>query len=580
MLLLLSLFPAIFLADTSNDDASDDNDGLLLNGTAVEDELTGGDGNDDILGLLGSDIMSGGAGNDVMQGGGGDDVMAGNEGNDFLQGRGQNDTVQGFSGTDWVDGNDGDDFVRGGSGDDVVIGGEGSDEIYGRNDNDILIGGEFTSDPLTTEQLGALRDGASIVDIIPDSTTLADDGDADTLDGGNGDDVLLFGAGDLAIGGAGDDIFTVFADAAGSETGTATVDDYTSGEDAMVVYFQTGTQADAAEITVEDDGDDAVISVDGEELARVTGAAGKLTADQIEVAIADDDTPVEIEVEPEVTDGTDGADEIDAGLGADVVNGGDGNDDILGGFGDDTLNGDGDADVIQGQGGFDELNGNDGDDLLQGRGGNDSVSGNAGNDWVDGNDGDDLVSGGTEADTVIGGMGADIINGGDGADVLVAGEVLSDPLTTGELSNIRAGQTLDEAIALDLGDSIQLVDDGSIDVLNGGDGADILFFGAGDTATGGAGEDDFGIIATAANAAAPAIIADFDNAEDAVFIIDPAFDPDGAAPVVTVTDDGGDALILLNGELIGRVSDAAGKLSAASISVGGPTDISAFDPNS
>jgi len=580
MLLLLSLFPALFLADTESDDASEDNDGLSLNGTADEDELTGGDGNDDIVGLLGGDILSGGAGDDVMQGGGGEDVMVGNEGNDFMQGRGQDDTVQGFSGTDWVDGNDGDDFVRGGSGDDVVIGGEGSDEIFGRNDDDILIGGEFIADPLTTEQLGALRGGGSLADIIPDSATVVDDGDADTLDGGNGNDVLLFGAGDLAIGGEGNDIFTVFADAAGSEAGTATVDDYASGEDAMLVYFQTEAEADAAEITVEDDGDDAVISVNGEALARVSGAAGTLTADQIEVAVADDDSPVENEPEPEVTDGTDGADEIDAGAGADVVNGGDGNDDILGGSGDDTLNGDGDADVIQGQGGFDEVNGNEGDDLLQGRGGNDSVSGNAGNDWVDGNDGDDLVNGGTEADTVIGGMGADIINGGDGADVLVAGEVLSAPLTTGELSNIRAGETLDEAIALDLGDSIQLVDDGSIDVLNGGDGADVLFFGAGDTATGGSGEDDFGIIATAANAAAPAIIADYDSAEDDVFIIDPAFDPDGAAPVVTVTDDGDDALILLNGELVGRVADAAGKLSAASISVGGPTDISVFDPNS
>mmetsp|Transcript_23599 Transcript_23599/g.41783 ORF Transcript_23599/g.41783 Transcript_23599/m.41783 type:complete len:575 (-) Transcript_23599:4320-6044(-) len=573
MLFLLSLFPALF-ADAVSVDANEDEDGMSVTGTAGEDELTGGAGNDDILGLFGGDLMSGGAGDDVMQGGGGEDTMLGNEGDDLMQGRGQDDTVQGFSGSDWVDGNDGDDFVRGGSGDDVVIGGEGADAIFGRNDDDLLIGGEFTGSPFTTEQLGQLRDGVALEDLVSADNQIVDDGDADTLDGGNGDDFMLFGGGDSATGGTGNDSFAVFSDPADDANGAATIEDYNANDDAVLLYFQTQEASEAADITVADDGDDAVVSVDGEEIARVVGAAGQLTADDVEIALANGET----EVEPEITNGTDDGETIRVGESDDIVNGGGGDDDIFGGFGDDTLNGDGGADIIQGEAGFDRINGNANNDLLQGRGGNDSLSGNSGEDWVDGNDGDDLVNGGTQDDTVIGGMGEDVINGGQRADVLVGGELMSDPLSTEELGLIRDGETLEDATGIALGDTVFLNDDGAADVLDGGTGADALFFGAGDTATGGTGADDFGMLANSiGNGLGAAVITDYDSSEDELFLVLDDIGT-GPAPLVTIEDDGDDANIFVGGELLAQVADGAG-LTAAQIQLVSGISTQVFDPN-
>jgi len=546
-------------------------DADTLQGGDPNEFITGGGGDDDLSGGLGDDTIEGGTGDDIIQGQGGFDVLIGNEGSDLIQGRGGDDTVQGFFGDDWVDGNDGNDFVRGGAGDDVVIGGAGEDAVFGRNGDDLVIGGALPGTPLTDAQLDALRDGDEDAAAFLDDAILVDDQSADSVDGGDGDDVLVFGAGDTANGGAGDDIFTIFGDGSDVSEGGSVVEDFNAADDSLVVYFSSIEAAAAADITVTDEGDDAVVRINGEIYSTVVGAAGELSASDIAISQPAPDTD-----EPII--GTAEGEAIDAGDGNDVVNAGGGDDDVLGGFGDDTLNGEAGADVIQGQGGFDVINGGEDDDLMQGRGGNDVVSGGLGNDWVDGNDGDDVVDGGVEDDTVVGGLGADEINGGEGADVLVGGELLADPLTTKELGNIRSGQMLDEAIRIDIGESIQLVDDGFADTLDGGNGSDILFFGAGDTATGGGGADDFGIIAMS-GAGAPAIIADFDSAEDEVFIIDPAFDPAGVAPVVTVIDDGADAQILLDGEVIGLVVAGAGKVSASDISVQGATDTSVFEPN-
>ncbi|WP_420013785.1 calcium-binding protein [Tateyamaria sp.] len=573
MLFLLSLFPALF-TDALSGNANEEDDGVMETGASDEDTLTGGDGDDIILGLLGGDLMSGGAGDDVMQGGGGEDVMLGEAGNDLMQGRGQDDTVQGFSGSDWVDGNDGNDLVRGGSGDDVVIGGEGEDAIFGRNDDDILIGGEFAATPFTTEQLAQIRDGANLEDLLPASNQIVDDGDADTLDGGNGNDFLLFGAGDSATGGAGTDSFAVFGELAEDGSDAATIEDYKPGTDAVLVYFQTAEAAEDADITVADDGDDAVVSVDGEAIARVVAAVGNLSADDVEIALANEDT----EVEPPVTNGTDDAETFDLGEADDILNAGGGNDDITGGFGDDTLNGDGGADIIQGEAGFDRINGNADNDLLQGRGGDDSLSGNAGEDWVDGNDGNDLVNGGTQDDTVIGGLGEDTLSGGQRADVLVSGELVANPLSTEELSALRDGATIEDAIGIALEDAGFLQDDGAADLLDGGTGADLLFFGAGDTATGGTGADDFNLLQNSlGNGLGAAVITDFDSAEDELFLV-----LDGAMsdsdPVITIETEGADASILVDGEILAQVTGGAG-LTADQVQLVSDVPGDVFNPN-
>lgn len=562
MLFLLSLFPALLIGAAVDNDADPDL-AVSFDGTDAPDNVKGSAADDDLLGGFGDDTLAGGPGNDLIEGQAGADVLIGNEGNDAIQGRGQDDTVQGFSGNDWVDGNDGDDLVRGGGDQDVVIGGAGSDFVQGRSGDDLLVGGALPGAPLDSAQLDGLRNGDSFEDIFTRpifDLPIEDDQAIDRLDGGTGDDLLLFGAGDLVAGGSGEDTFALIGSGSDLSIGESLVTDFDADDDNFVVFFDENATADAAEITVTDDGEDAFILVNGEVYTRVLGAAGELSADDITIA-----QPGDAPEDPIA--GTDGADLIDAGRGDDSVDAGAGEDTVLGGSGDDILNGDGDADIIQGQGGFDRISGNAGDDLLQGRGGDDTLSGNQGDDWVDGNDGDDKVNGGLNSDVVIGGTGADLLSGGEGGDLVIGGEFLFDPLTTEALSALRDGATLEEATGLAPSALISLDDDAAADTLDGGNGDDLLLFGAGDTATGGAGADDFGLLAgSLGNGLDPAMITDFAPDDDAIFImLDTAGTDD--APEVTVVDDGADALVSVGGEVLARVTGAAGMLTAAQINV-------------
>jgi hypothetical protein len=100
---------------------SQDTAGYQQLGVAVV--VSGGDGNDTILGTPGADRLYGQNGNDKIAGGAGDDVISGGNGND------------------WIDGSIGNDFLTGDYGNDSLIGGVGADMLYGGADNDSLSGG-------------------------------------------------------------------------------------------------------------------------------------------------------------------------------------------------------------------------------------------------------------------------------------------------------------------------------------------------------------------------------------------------------------------------------------------------------
>lgn len=93
----------------------------------------------------------------------------------------------------------------------------------------------------------------------------------------------------------------------------------------------------------------------------------------------------------------------------DIIYGNDGNDTIDGGAGDDALYGDN---------GFDNLNGAFGADTLRGGAGDDTLDGFVGSDTLSGEDGNDTLLGGTGDDILIGGLGNDTINGNDGVDTV------------------------------------------------------------------------------------------------------------------------------------------------------------------
>jgi Ca2+-binding RTX toxin-like protein len=138
--------------------------GLTLQGTSINDMLTGADGDDLIFGKEGADNIDAGAGNNTIVGGvdsnDGADVITAGTGNDFIYGNGGNDgitsgggndtVVGGFGadillsnmGNDFIYGNQGSDIIFGGFGDDTLIGGMGADTLYGNEGNDIIYGNE------------------------------------------------------------------------------------------------------------------------------------------------------------------------------------------------------------------------------------------------------------------------------------------------------------------------------------------------------------------------------------------------------------------------------------------------------
>ncbi|NNF71611.1 MAG: hypothetical protein HKN02_05395 [Rhodobacteraceae bacterium] len=160
---------------------------------------------------------------------------------------------------------------------------------------------------------------------------------------------------------------------------------------------------------------------------------------------------------PDVINGTDGDDRIEAGAGDDIVNGGAGNDTIFLGIGSDTANGGPGEDRIFGNNGADTVTGGPGDDQIFLEGGNDeSTPSDIGGIPQDG--GNDIIRGGTENDIISDRYGANELYGEEGADTLRA---------------------------------VDFPGDDTPDLLFGGFGADLLIGDDGDIMEGGAREDDF-----------------------------------------------------------------------------------------
>lgn len=121
--------------------------------------LTGGAGDNviDISGFAASypSTLSGGGGNDLLigssfmnllRGQDGNDTLIGGDGHDFLQGGAGNDQLDGGSGTDGLSGGSGDDSIVGGLGNDTAFGGSGNDSIRGESGADTLFGGAGSDD--------------------------------------------------------------------------------------------------------------------------------------------------------------------------------------------------------------------------------------------------------------------------------------------------------------------------------------------------------------------------------------------------------------------------------------------------
>ena len=171
--------------------------------------------------------LSGGAGNDTLIGGEGPDFISnGGGGSDFLLGVGGADTIDGGPGNaNFLSGGEGDDVLAPGSGDDSVVGGPGADRVtYFVN---LTTGVSVDLDPaqeIETVQGTNFDDtlrgdaGPNVLRGLGGNDVLEGRGGNDTLEGAEGDDSLNVrdGGPDTADCGGGTD--TVTADAAGTDS--------------------------------------------------------------------------------------------------------------------------------------------------------------------------------------------------------------------------------------------------------------------------------------------------------------------------------------------------------------------------
>jgi Ca2+-binding RTX toxin-like protein len=153
------------------------------------------------------------------------------------------DILWGSEGADVIDGLAGGDRIYGNGGDDVIEGGDGADEIEGGSGNDILRG-------------GAGDDG------------LYDYEGNNLLEGGDGEDYLYHEGHSIAIGGAGDDWFDVYAPDG--------VIAFNPGDGNDTVYaiesftLSIGGGVTPAELSLSPDGDAILLKVGASDSVRLT----------------------------------------------------------------------------------------------------------------------------------------------------------------------------------------------------------------------------------------------------------------------------------------------------------------------
>ncbi len=496
-------------------------------GTINGDVIYGGAGADSVTALAGDDLILGGAGDDVIDGGDGNDTA------DFsdksasftltLNGAtmasatfsgGEVDTLQnieniiGGSGSDSITGDTNNNKIAGGAGDDVLDGGAGNDtaDFSDRSSSFTLTlnGATMASATFANGEVDTIVNFENIIGGAGnDSIT----GDANTniLHGGAGNDTLNGGDGNDTIdGGAGNDILTGGAGVDTINGGDG--NDYFSGISDDIVNGGNGIDtADFSDKTAS-----FTLTLNSSTIVNATFAGGEIiTLQNIENII-----------------GGAGNDSITGDIYNNILNGGAGNDTINGGAGNDTIIGGAGDDILNGGDGNDTLDYSDktasiaitlngatqttmsvagtAEDMfvnfenIIGGAGNDSITGDANANILNGGAGGDSINGGAGGDSINGGAGDDILNGGDGNDTLdYSDKTASIAITLNGATQTTmslAGTAEDILVNFEniIGGSgnDSITGDANNNILNGGDGDDILTGGSGnDTIDGGAGND-------------------------------------------------------------------------------------------
>jgi Ca2+-binding RTX toxin-like protein len=411
-----------------NDNVHDDIEGI--NGTFLNDTLTG---------TVGSQQLSGFEGQDTIQGGPGEDGLSGGDGADTLQGEGASDFIEGGSDPDDMSGGPGalDEVSydnQFGVGQVTVTinnvandgGGNGAEGDNVRTDVEILRGGpnnDTLTGSTTDNQIFGLAGNDTIMGIGGDDTIFGDFqfnsgtfGD-DTINGGNGDDSLAGGGGGDHIIGGNDYDFVSYENFAGFNDLTITANN--------VANDGAAGEGDNVETSVEGivgaNGNDNITGASGANTLRggggmdtLNGAGGNdmLQGDRCCSNFADvlnggdgNDTasyrdhffPLTVDIDGIADDGSGGGAEGD-NVQTTVEN-------VIGGSSSDTITGNNANNTLAGGPGFgiDNLIGGGGGDNLSGGQNQDTMEGQAGKDEINsrGDGFTDTDNCGTETDTVI-----------------------------------------------------------------------------------------------------------------------------------------------------------------------------------
>jgi Ca2+-binding RTX toxin-like protein len=355
--------------------------------------LSGGAGNDALVGGAEQDMLVGGEGADTLDGGAGTDHLFGEDGNDVLAGGGGNDWLFPGPGTDRVDGGPGNDSIPMGdapNGADSVYGGAGRDRVSYEN--------------------RAARVVASLDGVAGDGAAGEGDNlrrDVEVLVGGAGDDVLRGNAAGNTLNGlAGND--ELYGDAGADDLYGAGGNDRLFGEgDADTLYGEAGN--DHLEGGEANDGlvggpgsdtlrggeDDDTLHEEGD-LTGTDDLGGGAGRDRAYFTFRS--ARVVVDLDNVADDG--GAGEND-NVRTDV-------EDLWGTELDDVLVGSGKPNAFYGHGGNDTLNTGGGEDQLHGGAGNDILTGGSGHDQMYGSDGSDSLRARDGGD--------DYVDGGPGTD--------------------------------------------------------------------------------------------------------------------------------------------------------------------
>ncbi len=521
-------------------------DDVIYDG-AGNDTLSGGFGNDTFVGGLGADRIDGGEGFDFLDyreapsgvgvrfdnpwidndGFGNQDIIQniegvfGSEFDDSIFGRSRSSVhlttgfrFYGNGGNDFIQTDLGNDFLGGGTGNDQLWFGAGRDTVYGGYGDDYILSQTGDNDTAPDLLYGGFGN-----DHINSSLGAS----ADAIFGEDGNDTLIFGDQDVAVGGRGADVFSfggyqagtsmqatildlevgeaiqwqsLFYDNAwfvgpivsgdGSTTGPSRIEVGVANGQTIVYFGQDSLPGADFILKLKGVFSPNQLEVDASNgsalLLRVQGSGGNDTL------VAGDFVSGSYSGSGNTYDGHAGNDTIDyssttQGIVLDLMLTS-GNvtgpeitadtlisiENIIGGLGDDQISGDSIGNLIEGLGG---------DDTIAGGAGNDSVNGGAGNDGILGNTGDDFLVGSAGDDTLLGDNGSDQLFGGAGNDQLFGGAQV-DTLAGGDGDDLLNGELGDDA----------LYGGNGLDTLDGGDGNDLMTGNAGnDQLLGGLGAD-------------------------------------------------------------------------------------------